>query len=123
MTIVEYVVCPLCGSSHPFSSEARRRRRGSPYWQWVDYRMREFQFIQLRDARGKVPGRHPDRRGRGSAPGQGIPKVDYIVLTEAARNPAYRQHIETFRERILSLIRELVELNILSRDEILRVIG
>ncbi len=122
MTIVEYVTCPVCGANHAWNSEARRRRRGDPYWQWVDYRLSDFQFIQIRDARGKYPGRHPDRRGRGSAPGQGIPKVDAVVLPEAVNHPVYRQAIETMKQRLLNVIRELIELNILTRDEILEAI-
>jgi len=122
MTVVEYVTCPLCGSNHPWSSEARRRRRGSPYWQWVDYPLSEFEFIQIRDARGKVPGSHPDRIGRGSAPGQGIPKISSVNLIDSATHPVYRNAVESMKNRLLTIIRELVELNILDRDEVLGVI-
>ena len=123
MTIVEYVTCPLCGANHPWSSETRRTRRGSPYWQWVDYDLNNFEFIQLRDARGKVPGRHFNRRGRGSAPGQGIPKVDAIHLPDVVNHPVYREAVESMKQRLLTIIRELIELNILSREEVLEAIG
>ena len=123
MTIVEYITCPICGSNHPWNSEARRRRRGVPYFQWVDYRLNNFEFIQLRDARGKYPGRHPDRRGRGSAPGQGIPKVDAVYLVDAVNHPVYRQAIETMKQRLLTVIREMIELGILTREEINQAIG
>jgi len=122
MTIVEYVTCPLCGSNHPWSSEARRLRSGNPYWSWVNYELNTFEFIQIRDARGKIPGTHPGRRGRGSAPGQGIPKVDAVHLPDAVNHPVYSQAVESMKQRILDIVRQLLELNIITRDEILRLL-
>lgn len=122
MTIVEYVTCPLCGSNHPWSSEIRRLRRGNPYFQWVEYPLNQFEFIQLRDARGKVPGRHFNRRGRGSAPGQGIPKIDNIRLPDAINHPIYSHAIESMKQRLLAIVRELIELNMLNREEIMEAI-
>ncbi len=111
-----------CGSNHPWSSEARRLRSGNPYFQWVNYDLNTFEFIQLRDARGKVPGVHPDRRGKGSAPGQGIPKVDVIHLPDAVNHPVYRDAVESFKHRILDIVRQLIELNIITREELMRII-
>ena len=128
MTEVEYVVCPLCGFSHVWSSERRRMRReelGLPdtFWRWVDYNLLDMHFIRIRDARGKIPGPHPGRRGRGSAPGQGIVTIGGMTILEANEHPVYRRAVETMKERLLDIIRQMYQLGLLTREEILSALG
>lgn len=124
MTEVEYVICPLCGSSHVFRSWARHRRRteaGLPnsIWRWVDYPLESMRFIQIRDLGGKVSGVRSGHRG--SAPGV-VGIVGARTLSEAAGDPRYEEMMAEMRNRLITIARELYRLGIIGRDEILSIL-
>lgn len=100
----EYVVCPCCGKN-------KMVRLTAQGLEWVDYDLREMEFIQVREGGGKIG---TGKKGRGQGRGVGFPKIDSMTLEEAVKAGGHHLTVaQEIAKRLVEVTNEFKRLGLM----------
>ena len=102
MTLVKFLLCPLCSLSRPLRSEKRLQQGKSEVATFKELEQIEnMVLVQYREVGGKVSG--SGKRGRGKAPGLIRVLDGGLTLQEMMQHSEYAEILKDLKSQFLRL--------------------
>jgi len=101
---INQLACPFCGRNRPINNDFRLGEMTIPPDQ--------YGIITIRDV-GPGPG-----RGHKGEKGEGLRTIDRLNIKEALENPEFSDIAGQVRDRLITIIRNYIEADIISIEEI-----